>query len=65
MTESTPRPYYLRRMRKPAETSVPVAPTIAERWSPRAYDETAVITDAQLTALLEAARWAPSFGNTQ
>ncbi|UKD52816.1 nitroreductase family protein [Amycolatopsis sp. FU40] len=52
-------------MRKPAETSVPVAPAIAERWSPRAYDETAVITDAQLTALLEAARWAPSFGNTQ
>ncbi|MGV9294609.1 nitroreductase family protein [Amycolatopsis sp. NPDC003676] len=52
-------------MRKPAETSVPVAPAIAERWSPRAYDETAEITTAQLTALLEAARWAPSFGNTQ
>ncbi|MCG3749977.1 MULTISPECIES: nitroreductase family protein [Amycolatopsis] len=52
-------------MRKPAETSVPVAPAIAERWSPRAYDETAEITGAQLTALLEAARWAPSFGNTQ
>ncbi|MBB4687675.1 nitroreductase family protein [Amycolatopsis jiangsuensis] len=52
-------------MRKPAETSVPVAPAIAERWSPRAFDETAAITDDQLTALLEAARWAPSFGNTQ
>ncbi|WP_033292985.1 nitroreductase family protein [Amycolatopsis jejuensis] len=52
-------------MRKPAETSVPVAPAIAERWSPRAFDDTAVITDDQLTALLEAARWAPSFGNTQ
>ncbi len=52
-------------MRKPAETSVPVAPAIAERWSPRAYDETAEITGTQLTALLEAARWAPSFGNTQ
>lgn len=55
----------MRSVRKPAETSVPVAPAIAERWSPRAYDETATITDAQLTALLEAARWAPSFGNTQ
>ncbi|WP_020664137.1 nitroreductase family protein [Amycolatopsis benzoatilytica] len=52
-------------MRKPAETSVPVASAIAERWSPRAFDETAEITEGQLTALLEAARWAPSFGNTQ
>ncbi|WP_344863555.1 nitroreductase family protein [Amycolatopsis ultiminotia] len=52
-------------MRKPAETSVPVAPAIAERWSPRAFDETATVSGEQLTALLEAARWAPSFGNTQ
>ena len=52
-------------MRKTAETSVPVASAIAERWSPRAFDETAEITGRQLTALLEAARWAPSFGNTQ
>jgi nitroreductase len=52
-------------VRKPAETSVPVASIIAERWSPRAYDETAVVTPAQVRALLEAARWAPSSGNTQ
>jgi nitroreductase len=55
----------VRGVRKPAETRVPVAPAIAERWSPRAFDETATLADPQLTALLEAARWAPSFGNTQ
>jgi nitroreductase len=52
-------------MRKPAETSVPVATAIAERWSPRAFDETASITDQELTAWLEAARWAPTFGTPQ
>ncbi|HEX3778127.1 MAG TPA: nitroreductase family protein [Pseudonocardiaceae bacterium] len=38
---------------------------IAARWSPRALDPTAEMTDSQLRALLEAARWAPSYGNTQ
>ncbi|WP_328605047.1 nitroreductase family protein [Amycolatopsis sp. NBC_00345] len=52
-------------MRKTAETSVPLTPAIAERWSPRAFDAAAELTGPQLTALLEAARWAPSFGNTQ
>ncbi|WP_158887643.1 nitroreductase family protein [Amycolatopsis anabasis] len=51
--------------RKPAETSVPVENTIAERWSPRAFDEGAAVSDRTVRALLEAARWAPSFGNTQ
>lgn len=46
-------------------TSVPIATLMAERWSPRAYDESAVVTPDQVRALLEAARWAPSFGNTQ
>ncbi|MGC7099346.1 nitroreductase family protein [Amycolatopsis lurida] len=50
---------------KDAETSVPVHDLIRRRWSPRALDETAVVSRAQLTALLEAARWAPSYGNTQ
>jgi nitroreductase len=50
---------------KPADTSVPVSPLIARRWSPRALDETAELSDDSLRALLEAARWAPSFGNTQ
>jgi nitroreductase len=52
-------------MRKPAETSVPLAPIIAERWSPRALDGTAVVTREQLRAVLEAARWAASYGNTE
>lgn len=50
---------------KTAVTSVPVHPLIAARWSPRALDPHAEVTDAQLRALLEAARWAASFGNTQ
>ncbi|MEC3975112.1 nitroreductase family protein [Amycolatopsis sp. H20-H5] len=52
-------------MRKPAETSVPIETVLAERWSPRALDETATVSESQLRAGLEAARWAPSFGNTQ
>jgi nitroreductase len=52
-------------MEKPAETSVPIAEDIARRWSPRALDETAQVTDDQLRAMLEAARWAASNGNTQ
>ena len=50
---------------KPAATSVPVHPTIAHRWSPRALDPAVKISAERLRALLEAARWAPSFGNTQ
>ena len=52
-------------MDKAADTSVEVLPVIAARWSPRALDPAAEVTDAQLRALLEAARWAPSYGNTQ
>ncbi|CCH27585.1 nitroreductase family protein [Actinosynnema sp. NPDC047251] len=40
-------------------------PIIADRWSPRAFDATATVAPADLTLLLEAARWAPSHGNTQ
>ncbi|RBM23105.1 nitroreductase [Prauserella sp. PE36] len=50
---------------KEAETSAPVHELIARRWSPRALDDMADVTADQLRALLEAARWAPSFGNTQ
>ena len=42
-----------------ATTAVPLLPAIAERWSPRAFAATPV-ADEDLTALLEAARWAPS-----
>ncbi|GAB3673311.1 nitroreductase family protein [Saccharopolyspora tripterygii] len=50
---------------KTADSSVPLHPLLAERWSPRALDPSATIDDAQFTALFEAARWAPSWGNTQ
>lgn len=50
---------------KPAHTSVPVHDLIARRWSPRAFDRDGAVTDEQVRALLEAARWAPSYGNTQ
>ncbi|MCG7594537.1 nitroreductase family protein [Mycobacterium sp. PSTR-4-N] len=48
-----------------AQTSVPLHPPIAARWSPRAFDSTAQISDDDLVALLEAARWAPTWGRRQ
>jgi nitroreductase len=48
-----------------ADTSYPLLPALAERWSPRAFDTEAVIDEAKLTAALEAARWSPSANNTQ
>ena len=51
-------------MQKPAITSVPLQETIAKRWSPRAFDASKTVSQAQIIALLEAARWAPScFGD--
>jgi nitroreductase len=44
---------------------VPIHPPIAARWSPRAFDPDAVVTAEQLTALLEAARWAATWGHRQ
>lgn len=48
-----------------AETSTPVNEIIATRRSPRSLNETAVISDVDLLAILEAARWAPSAFNGQ
>lgn len=45
---------------KPAITSVPIESLLAQRWSPRAFNPERALTRDQLTALLEAARWAPS-----
>ena len=50
---------------KTAATAVPLHPLLAERWSPRAFDPRHKLADTKLTALLEAARWAPSASNTQ
>lgn len=48
-----------------ALTSVPIHPDIAARWSPRAFDPTAELTRDDLVALLEAARWAATWGRRQ
>lgn len=51
-------------MQKSAITQVPIQTTIAQRWSGRAYDANKPVARAQIIALLEAARWAPScFGD--
>ena len=42
-----------------------IHPLLAPRWSPRGFDESHVLTFEDLLPLLEAARWAPSSGNTQ
>jgi nitroreductase len=48
-----------------AQTAVPVNEVIATRRSPRSLDATASISDIDLVAILEAARWAPSAFNGQ
>lgn len=50
---------------KAATTAAPLHHLLAERWSPRALDPRHELTPTRLTALLEAARWAPSASNTQ
>jgi hypothetical protein len=40
-------------------------PLLATRWSPRAFDPAAQLADHDIASLLEAARWAPSVGNSQ
>ncbi|WP_030144494.1 nitroreductase family protein [Glycomyces sp. NRRL B-16210] len=48
-----------------AQTAAPIHPLLASRHSTRAFTPEVDLTDEQVTALLEAARWAPSAGNTQ
>ena len=50
---------------KPATTRVKIHDLIETRWSPRAIDPDKDISPEDLTALLEAARWAPSCFNDQ
>ena len=38
---------------------------LAGRWSPRDFDAAHVVTDDEVDLLVEAARWAPSAGNSQ
>ncbi len=53
------------KIQKPANTSVPISELLANRWSPRVYDPTHVMTKEQVLRLAEAARWAPSGNNGQ
>lgn len=48
-----------------AVTSTPLHPLLATRHSTRAFAADASVTKTQALALMEAARWAPSCGNTQ
>lgn len=48
-----------------AETSIPVNEIIATRRSPRSFNESATLSNDDLLAMLEAARWAPSAFNGQ
>ncbi len=43
----------------------PLHPLLASRWSPTTFEPAAGVTTAELESLLEAARWAPSAGNSQ
>ena len=40
-------------------------PLLAARWSPTTFDASYELTASEIEALLEAARWAPSAGNSQ
>ncbi|OAI07496.1 nitroreductase [Methylomonas methanica] len=50
---------------KRAITQVNIHDLIASRWSPRAFDPDKAVSLQDLTAVLEAARWAPSCFNDQ
>jgi nitroreductase len=52
-------------MRKPVVTSEPIHPVLAERWSPRSFESGLALSESDLIAILEAARWAPSSNNLQ
>ena len=51
--------------RQAADTAVPIHPDIAARWSPRMFDPDAVLDGEHLVAVLEAARWAATWGHRQ
>ena len=48
-----------------SESAPPLHPLLAARWSPTEFDPSAVVSPAEVESLLEAARWAPSAGNSQ
>jgi len=48
-----------------AQTAVEIHEVLANRRSPRSLDSTAMLSNQDLIAILEAARWAPSASNGQ
>lgn len=48
-----------------AQTQQPLHDLLAERWSPRSFESGHDLADDEVTALLEAAQWAPSAQNRQ
>ena len=51
-------------MEKPAPSKFPIHQLLADRWSPRAFDERPIEPE-KMHSLFEAARWAPSSNNEQ
>jgi len=49
----------------PTRTDPQIHPLLRERWSSRSFDPTYALGEDELEQLLEAARWAPSAGNSQ
>jgi nitroreductase len=50
---------------KIAITAAPIAPVLAERWSPRSFNREYLLTQSEALSILEAGRWAPSANNVQ
>jgi nitroreductase len=50
---------------KIAITAAPIAPALAERWSPRSFNKEHLLTQHEALSILEAGRWAPSANNLQ
>lgn len=50
---------------KTPETTYDIHPVLAQRWSPRGFDSHREVTEEELGAVLEAARWTPSAMNSQ
>ena len=50
---------------KSAATDADLHELIANRWSPRSFDSSHIISDNELETIIEAARWSPSSMNAQ
>ncbi|WP_275575126.1 nitroreductase family protein [Methylocucumis oryzae] len=52
-------------LQKTAITQTNIHDLMAKRWSPRAFAADKPVSDTELLALFEAARWSPSCFNDQ